>query len=44
VELIYVEELSDRSLAMSREYEIKQLSHQQKETLSQAYQEGTESE
>lgn len=35
VELIYVEEHPDRSAAMSREYEIKQLSHEQKKTLSQ---------
>lgn len=44
VELIYVEELSDRSTAMRREYEIKQMSHQQKETLSEVYQTGGESE
>ncbi|MFO8035499.1 MAG: GIY-YIG nuclease family protein [Anaerolineales bacterium] len=44
VELIYVEELSDRSTAMRREYEIKQLSHEQKETLSEGYQKGQESE
>lgn len=44
VELVYVEELADRSAAMSREYEIKQLSHQQKETLSEAYQAGRKSE
>ncbi|MFO7944463.1 MAG: GIY-YIG nuclease family protein [Anaerolineales bacterium] len=37
VELIYVEEYPDRSAAMSREYEIKQLSHQQKKALSQTY-------
>ena len=34
VELIYVEELPDRSTAMSREYELKQLSHQKKGSLS----------
>lgn len=34
VELVYVEELPDRSAAMRREYEIKQLSHQKKGSLS----------
>ncbi len=34
VELMYVEELPDRSAAMSREYELKQLSHQKKGAIS----------
>lgn len=33
VELVYVESFSEKSAAMSREYEIKQLSRAQKESL-----------
>jgi len=35
VDLVYVEEHPDRSSAMSREYELKKLSHEQKGALSQ---------
>ena len=37
VELVYVEEHPDRSTAMSREYSIKQLTHNQKERLARNY-------
>lgn len=37
VKLVYLEEHPDRSAAMSREYAIKQLTHQQKADLAQTY-------
>lgn len=37
VELVYVEELPDRSAAMSREHQLKKLSHHKKALLTQEF-------
>ena len=37
VELVYCEHLEDKSLAMSREFEIKQMTREQKEELIERY-------